>query len=78
MDVGAKRDIFKLINNIAANGKGVIYASSENEELLSLADRIYVMYSGKIVAELVAAETSDEEIMYYSVGGPNKNREEIA
>lgn len=78
VDVGAKRDIFKLINNIAANGKGVIYASSENEELLSLADRIYVMYSGKIVAELVAAETSDEEIMYYSVGGPNKNREEIA
>jgi simple sugar transport system ATP-binding protein len=69
VDVGAKRDIFRLINDIAKRGKGVIYATCENQELLSLTDRIYVMYSGKIVAELETAKTSDDEIMNYSVGG---------
>ena len=69
VDVGAKQDIFRLINEIAKNGKAVIYASCENAELLSLTDRIYVMYSGRIMAELKTSETSEDEIMFYSVGG---------
>ena len=69
VDVGAKQDIFHLINEIAKSGKAVIYASCENSELLSLTDRIYVMYSGKIMAELKTSETSEDEIMFYSVGG---------
>lgn len=69
VDVGAKQDIFHLINEIAKNGKGVIYASCENEELLSLTDRMYVMYSGKIVAELETREARDDKIMNLSVGG---------
>ncbi len=69
VDVGAKQDIFRLINNIAKEGKGVIYASCENQELLSLTDRLYVMYSGHIVAELKTSEARDETIMNYSVGG---------
>ncbi len=74
VDVGAKQDIFRLINDIAKRGKGVIYATCEDSELLSLTDRIYVMYSGKIMAELETAKTSDDEIMYYAVGGDaNKN-----
>lgn len=69
VDVGAKQDIFRLIYNIAKNGNGVIYASCENSELLSITDRIYVMYDGRIMAELVTADTSEDEIMHYSVGG---------
>lgn len=69
VDVGAKQDIFRLINNIAKSGKGVIYASCENTELLSLTDRMYVMYSGKIVVELDTKEAKDDKIMNFSVGG---------
>ena len=68
VDVGAKQDIFRLINDIAAKGSSVIYASCENAELLSLSDRIYVMYDGQIMAELNTAETSEDEIMHYAVG----------
>lgn len=69
VDVGAKQDIFHLINEIAKSGKGVIYASCENAELLSLTDKLYVMYSGRIVAELETKEARDERIMNLSVGG---------
>ena len=69
VDEGAKQDIFRLIYDIAKAGNGVIYASCENSELLSITDRIYVMYDGKIMAELVTADTSEDEIMHYSVGG---------
>ena len=58
-----------MINEIAKNGKGVIYASCENAELLSLTDRMYVMYSGKIVGELATSEARDDKIMHLSVGG---------
>jgi len=69
VDVGAKHDIFRLINNIAKQGKGVIYASCENSELLSLTDRIYVMYNGHIVAEMETIEATDDRVMNFSVGG---------
>lgn len=69
VDVGAKQDIFHLINEIAKQGHGVIYASCENSELLSLTDRMYVMYNGTVMSELETAKTTEDEIMYYSVGG---------
>lgn len=69
VDVGAKQDIFRLINDIAKRGNGVIYASCENAEILSITDRVYVMYDGSVAAELVTAETSEDEIMNYAVGG---------
>lgn len=69
VDVAAKQDIFHLINDIAKEGKGVIYATCEDSELLSLTDRIYVMFNGRIMAELETAKTSNDEIMYYAVGG---------
>ena len=75
VDVGAKQDIFHLINEIAKQGHGVIYASCENSELLSLTDRMYVMYNGTVMAELKTDKTTEDEIMYYSVGGTDdKNR----
>jgi len=68
IDVGAKHDIFRLISDITKQGNSVIYASCENAELLSIADRIYVLFDGRIMAELSASNTSYDELMYYAVG----------
>ncbi len=72
VDVGAKRDIFHLIQGLAKDGKAVLYASSEIAEILAITDRTYVMYNGKFVAELETAKTSEEEILYYAAGGERK------
>lgn len=69
VDVGAKGDIFDLITSLAESGKAILYASSELNEIVNITDRVYVMYDGKIVKELVTSETSEEEILYYSTGG---------
>jgi len=69
VDVGAKQDIYRLIGEIASQGNCVIYATCENSEILSITDRIYVMFDGKIMAELNTADTDEDEIMHYSVGG---------
>ncbi len=69
VDVGAKHDIFTLIQNIAASGKCALYVTSEISEILAITDRTYVMYDGRITAELVTAQTTEDEIMYYSTGG---------
>ena len=68
VDVGAKQEIFRLINDIAKAGNCVIYATCENSELLSITDRMYVMFDGKITAELETAKTNEAEIMHYSTG----------
>ena len=68
VDVGAKQDIFRLINDITRQGNSVIYASCENSELLSITDRIYVLFDGHVMAELETAKTGEDEIMHYSVG----------
>ena len=47
----------------------MIYATCENSEILSITDRVYVMYDGKVMAELVTKNTSEDEIMTYAVGG---------
>lgn len=72
VDVGAKQDIFRLINEIAKRGSSAIYASCENAELLSITDRIYVLYDGRVMAELVTADTNEDEIMHYAVGSTTK------
>jgi putative multiple sugar transport system ATP-binding protein len=63
IDVGAKYEIYTIINELAREGKGVLMISSEMPELLGMCDRIYVMNRGRIVAELGAAEASQEAIM---------------
>jgi len=62
IDVGAKSEIYKLIHELAEEGKSIIVISSELPEVLRLADRIYVMCEGHITGE-VPAGTSQEEIM---------------
>ncbi|MEG1992368.1 MAG: sugar ABC transporter ATP-binding protein [Acetivibrio sp.] len=69
IDVGAKRDMYELIERLAAEGKGAIYATCEFTEILSICDRVYVMYDGKIVKELNVADTNEKELLYYSTGG---------
>lgn len=72
VDIGSKQDMFSLICDIARKGNTVIYASCENAELLSITDRIYVMFDGKIQAELMTQHTDEDEIMHYSIGNMTK------
>ena len=65
IDVGAKYDIYCLMNKMVADGKSVVMISSEMPELLGMCDRIYVMNEGRLLAELNARETTQEEIMGY-------------
>ncbi|MBR5510504.1 MAG: ATP-binding cassette domain-containing protein [Lachnospiraceae bacterium] len=63
IDVGAKYEIYCIINELAAAGKSVIMISSELPEVLGMSDRIYVMNEGRIVGELSQEEASQEVIM---------------
>ena len=65
IDVGAKYEIYTIINRLASEGKGIIVISSELPEILGICDRIYVMREGKIVGELPASEASQEIVMKY-------------
>ena len=69
VDVGAKTDIFGLIGSLVSQGKSVIYATCETQEILGISDRIYIMYDGKIAKELITKDTSEDEILFYSAGG---------
>jgi putative multiple sugar transport system ATP-binding protein len=63
IDVGAKFEIYSIMNDLAAQGRGVVMISSEMPELLGMCDRIYVMNEGRIVGELSRAEATQERIM---------------
>ncbi len=65
IDVGAKYEIYTIINQLAEEGKGILLISSEMPELLGMCDRIYVMNEGRIKGELEAAEATQESIMKY-------------
>jgi len=64
IDVGAKYEIYTIINDLADAGKGVLMISSEMPELLGMCDRIYVMNEGALIGEFTAAEASQEKIMH--------------
>jgi putative multiple sugar transport system ATP-binding protein len=64
IDVGAKYEIYGIINALAESGKAVILISSEMPELLGMSDRIYVMNDGRIVGELPTEEATQERIMH--------------
>jgi putative multiple sugar transport system ATP-binding protein len=63
IDVGAKYEIYCIINELAEAGKGVVVISSEMPELLGICDRIYVMNDGAFVGEFAASDASQEKIM---------------
>ena len=66
VDVGAKREIYEIMNDFAEKGMSIILVSSELPELLGLADRIIVMNSGAIVGEL-SGKITEEEVVALSM-----------
>lgn len=69
VDVAAKQEIYQLIIKLMDEGNAVIYASCEFPEILSISDRVLVMYSGEIAKELQTLQTDEKELLYYSTGG---------
>ena len=66
IDIGAKYEIYTLIDQLVQEGKGIILISSELPEILALSDRILVMNSGTIVKELDWSEADEETIIRYA------------
>jgi putative multiple sugar transport system ATP-binding protein len=69
IDVGAKFEIYNIINELAAQRRGIVMISSEMPELIGMCDRIYVMCEGAFMGELSRAEASQERIMSMIVQG---------
>ena len=80
IDVGAKEEIYQLINNIAREGAGVIFISSYMPELMAICDRILVMRDGKIVADIERKDFDEEKILALAIkyeaaaGGENRGK----
>ncbi|MBN2093167.1 D-xylose ABC transporter ATP-binding protein, partial [candidate division KSB1 bacterium] len=68
VDVGAKVEIYNLMNSLVEKGIGVIMISSELPEIMGMCDRILVMHQGVIRGELTREEATQEKIMYYATG----------
>lgn len=68
IDVGTKYAIYKLIGELAQQGRGIIVISSELPEILGLTDRLLVLHEGSLAATLTTADTSQEEILNYAAG----------
>jgi ribose transport system ATP-binding protein len=68
IDVGAKREIYKLMEQLAQSGVAILFVSSEMEEVLGMSDRTLVMHEGKLTGELRRNELSEEAIMHLATG----------
>lgn len=69
IDVSAKEDIFKIINDFSDKGMGIIFISSDLEEVARISDRAVIMKNGRIVKELIENEITIDNINYYSLNG---------
>jgi ribose transport system ATP-binding protein len=74
IDVGAKYAIYRLLDQLAARGIGVVLISSELPEILGMTDRVAVFHAGRIAAVLDTRQTSQEEIMHHASGRPGLQR----
>jgi ribose transport system ATP-binding protein len=70
IDVGAKEEIYRLLNDLAASGKSIIMISSELPEILRMSHRIVVMSEGRVTGVLDADEASQEAVMHYATLRP--------
>ncbi|KAB0680942.1 ATP-binding cassette domain-containing protein [Aureimonas leprariae] len=73
IDVGAKFEIYSIIERLASEGKGILMISSEMPELLGMCDRIYVMNEGRFVAEMPRGEATQESIMRAIIRSAGRN-----
>lgn len=69
VDVGAKKEIYTIINELAEKGVAILMISSELPEIIGMADRVLVMHEGTLTAELQKDEMTQERIMHYATGG---------
>ncbi|MBM6615159.1 sugar ABC transporter ATP-binding protein [Desemzia sp. RIT804] len=69
VDVGAKREIYQLMNELAERGVAIIMVSSDLPEILGVSDRVIVIHEGKLAGELPKAEATEEKIMTLATGG---------
>ena len=69
IDIGAKAEIYKLMNSLTMSGIGIILVSSDLPELIGMSDRVLVMKSGKLVKQLERHELSQEMVLAYAAGG---------
>jgi ribose transport system ATP-binding protein len=76
IDVGSKEEIYKLMDQLAARGVAILFASSELEEIIGLSDRVLVMHEGRITGELDRAAITEESVMQLATGGVDQ-RERI-
>jgi ribose transport system ATP-binding protein len=72
VDVGAKKEIYQLINDLTKQGVAIIMVSSELPEILGMSDRILVIHEGKLAGVLDKSDASQEKIMQFATGGNNK------
>jgi ribose transport system ATP-binding protein len=70
IDVGAKEEIYRLLNELAGSGKSIIMISSELPEILRMSHRIVVMSEGRVTGTLDAAEATQEQVMHYATLRP--------
>jgi ABC-type sugar transport system ATPase subunit len=73
IDVGAKSEIYRLIDDLAKEGKAILLISSELEEVLSMSDRIVVMREGHITGEFKREEVTQENVMTAATGGKDRS-----
>jgi D-xylose transport system ATP-binding protein len=69
IDVGAKLEIYELINQLTSEGKAVLLVSSELPELIGMSDRILILHEGRIGGEFTHAEATQERLMEAAMGG---------
>jgi ribose transport system ATP-binding protein len=68
IDIGAKQEIYRLMEELAAQGVAIVFASSEMEEILGMSDRVLVMHEGRITGELSRHQLSEEAILHLATG----------
>jgi len=69
VDVGAKSEIYALMDNLTAGGVGILMISSDLEEILGMSDRVLVMHQGELTGELARSELSEQAVMHLATGG---------
>ncbi|RMF38624.1 MAG: sugar ABC transporter ATP-binding protein [Planctomycetota bacterium] len=68
VDIGAKQEIYRLMEELAERGVAILFASSEMEEVISMSDRVLVMHEGRLMGELTGDQVTEENIMHLATG----------
>jgi ribose transport system ATP-binding protein len=68
VDIGAKQEIYRLMEELAADGVAVLFVSSDLEEILGMSDRVLVLHEGRLTGEISRADLSEEAVMHFATG----------